>query len=96
MLNTCKNSIKILKIASVHVAMVATDGKEKNPFFDMLIFIRVILELQICPNPCDDLKPAFQYFVFMQASLKKILLTLLLPMGLTRQVRTNSANSKVG
>jgi len=41
MLNSCKNSVKILKIASVHRAMVAKDGEEKNAFFDMLIFIRV-------------------------------------------------------
>jgi len=40
MLNSCKTSVKILKIESVHVAMVAKDGEEKNAFFDRLIFIR--------------------------------------------------------
>jgi len=42
MLNSCKNSVKILKIVSVHAAIVAKDVEEKNALFDMLIFIRDI------------------------------------------------------
>jgi len=40
MLNSCKNSAKILKIVSVEATMVAKEGEEKNAFFDTLIFIR--------------------------------------------------------
>jgi len=40
MLNSCKNSVKILKIAPVQAAMVARDMEEINAFFDVLIFIR--------------------------------------------------------
>jgi len=38
MLNSCKNSVKILKIACVHAVTVANEGNLENAFLDQKTF----------------------------------------------------------